>query len=64
MRGFQRYSLIDNVDYKRSRVNKESTRDILKDVNKSQRIINKEKRYVLRGVREIREEKKIEEKRV
>jgi len=60
MKGFQRYSLIDNVDYKRSRVNKERMIDILREVNKSQRIINKEKRYILKGRREIREEKKIE----
>jgi hypothetical protein len=64
MKGFQRYSLIDNVDYKRSRVNKERMIDILREVNKSQRIINKEKRYILKGRREIREEKKIEEKNV
>jgi len=64
MKGFQRYSLIDNVDYKRSRVNKERMIDILREVDKSQRIINKEKRYILKGRREIREEKKIEEKRV
>jgi len=60
MRGFQRYSLIDNVDYKRSRVNKERMIDLLIEVDKSQRIINKEKRYILKGRREIREEKKIE----
>jgi len=60
MKGFQRYSLIDNVDYKRSRVNKERMIDLLIEVDKSQRIINKEKRYILKGRREIREEKKIE----
>jgi len=64
MKGFQRYSLIDNVDYKRSSVNKERMIDLLIEVDKSQRIINKEKRYILKGRREIREEKKIEEKRV
>jgi hypothetical protein len=45
-------------------VNKERMIDILREVNKSQRIINKEKRYILKGRREIREEKKIEEKNV
>ena len=58
MKGFQRYSLIDNVDYKRSSVNKERMIDLLIKVDKSQRIINKEKRKIIKGRREIREEKK------
>jgi hypothetical protein len=58
MKGFQRYSLIDNVDYKRSSVNKERMIDLLIEVDKSQRIINKEKRKIIKGRREIREEKK------
>jgi hypothetical protein len=57
MRGFQRYSLIDNVDYRRISVNKESMKDRLEE-SKIQRIINKEKRRIIKGRREIREEKK------
>lgn len=62
MKGFQKYSLIDIVDYRRSKVNKESRIDIMSDINKSQRIINKEKKYILKGQRMIKEEKKIEKK--
>ena len=64
MKGFQKYSLIDIVDYRRSKVNKESMIDIMSDINKSQRIINKEKKYILKGQRMIKEEKKIEKKNV
>ena len=60
MIGFQKYSLIDNVNYKKSEVNKNKTTDFTYNDNLNQRIIKKNKKYVVKGQRTIINENKYE----